>query len=115
MENKELYHVGVLGMKWGRRRGDSGGGSSGSKGSGYKMRPPVVRAKIRSSVSKAKKFVESGALEKSFKEAGVTTLKRGVAVLRFGLQAYAGYKIGSAIASFAKFAIERELMKTIGK
>jgi hypothetical protein len=101
MTNNELQHVGVLGMKWGRRKGESnGGGSSGSKRSGYKMRPAVVRSKVMA-------FMKSGKLEKSINKAGQDVLTAGLFAFKTTAKLYAGYRIGKAIASLAYYAATR--------
>lgn len=60
MYENELYHHGVKGMKWGRRRARSKSGSSGGKKS-HSINKAEVSKKVNAAKTKAKNSVNKGA------------------------------------------------------
>jgi len=123
MENNKLEHVGVLGMKWGRRRGDSDSG--GSRKSGGKNKTTIrtsedfkAAAKLREKriaemsnedISKVNKRMD---LEKRYKDLNPSRVAKGAKAVKSVLGTV-GQVAAGAGAMLALIGIGNTLMKKI--
>ena len=99
---KSLKHVGVLGMKWGHRKG-----SSASSGGGSRSKKTSSSIQTGTAVSKAKNFLNNPALKKSAKAVGIRTAQKGARLALLAAKIYVGYKVASAVVNLGIYVAWR--------
>lgn len=118
MPDDALMHYGVLGMKWGKRRGNSGGGSTDYK----RARRDQAKGTKNLSDNALKKLVNRQNLEQQYARMNPSAAKRGAAKVK-GLIAAGGTAIavynmvqspaGKAAVKMGKTYIHRLTQKAI--
>ena len=115
MDDNTLYHYGVLGMKWGRRRGSASSGSTGSKQRAKKsdeyVRAKALKKKKLSQLSNAelKELNNRMQLESQYKN----LKKQNVSAGRKFVQDVA-YESGKQIAAEYTKKYAKEGIKLVG-
>lgn len=74
MNNNELYHYGVLGMKWGRRKSRMSQDAREAKAIKKKKVSEMSNAELR-------KLNERRNLERNYKQLNPSTISRGIAIV----------------------------------
>jgi len=112
-EKPDLKHFGVLGMRWGRRKGSSNTRSYGklkSKGVFDRKGNKAIRKAIRKDIihigKKLGKDV-AGEMKKDFKSITATSKKLAIPVGKAAIAAAAGLSIGTAAALMTTALAER--------